>query len=94
MTLADATATLLCSTEFLRWSPPKEGLAVSETHYSPTELAKAWGVSAETIRTIFRAERGVLKIGAAGTKYRRPYITLRIPESVAQRVHDRLAGAV
>jgi hypothetical protein len=95
VTLADAIAALRRSTKFLQWSPPQEGLAVSETHYSPTQLAKAWGVSVETIRTIFRTEPGVLKIGKPATKYRRGYFTLRIPETVAERVHQKLsAGAV
>ena len=91
MTLADATAALRRSQMFLQWSQPQAGFE-AETHYSPAALAKLWGVSVETIRVLFRSERGVLKIGNTGTKYRRAYITLRIPESVAERVHERLAG--
>jgi hypothetical protein len=64
---------------------------IDEKHFSPAELAKAWGVSVETIRTIFRVEPGVLKIGTNATRHRRGYMTLRIPESVAQRVHRRLS---
>jgi hypothetical protein len=29
-------------------------LVVDEKHFSPSDLAKAWGVSAETIRQVFR----------------------------------------
>ena len=67
-------------------------LVVDEKHYSCTELAQAWGVSPQTIRELFRKEEGVLKIGSSGTRTRRAYKTLRIPESVAQRVHTRLGA--
>lgn len=61
-------------------------------HYTPHELAAAWGVSAQTIRELFRHEHGVLKIGSDGTKTRRAYKLLRIPASVAERVHNRLSA--
>jgi hypothetical protein len=57
-----------------------------EKHYSPAELAKAWSFSAEMIRQLFRDEPGVLKIGTVG------YITLRIPASVPERVHNSLSA--
>ena len=66
--------------------------AVEERHYSPQELATAWGVSVQTIRDVFRDEPGVLKLGSDGTRTRRRYKTLRIPESVAERVHTRLSA--
>lgn len=62
-----------------------------ERHYSPAELAKTWGVSVQTIRDIFKNESGVLKIGRDGTRHRRRYKTLRIPESIAEKVHGRLS---
>ena len=65
---------------------------VAEHHYAPSELAKAWGVSVETVRCIFRDEAGVLKIGRGTTKTKRGYFTLRIPESVAERVHRKMAA--
>ena len=65
---------------------------VEDKHYTPQELAEAWGVSAQTIREIFRHERGVLKIGSDGTRTRRAYKMLRIPKSVAERVHNRLSA--
>jgi hypothetical protein len=66
-------------------------LVVDEKHFTPAELAKAWGLSAETVRQIFRAEPGVLRIGSAN-KDAREYLTLRIPQSVAVRVHTRLSA--
>ena len=72
--------------------PADHNAPVSEKHFSPAELAKAWGVSVETIRSIFREEPGVLKLGKTGTKVRRGYFTLRIPQEVAERVHRRLSA--
>src|SRR5579859_4995536 len=54
----------------------KPEIGVSGHHYSPVELAEAWGVSVETVRSIFRGEPGVLKLGKNGTRYRRGYFTL------------------
>ena len=48
-----------------------------ERHFSPTELAAQWGVSTSYIRSRFRHEPGVVKLGKV----------LRIPESVALRVY-------
>jgi len=56
---------------------------VASKHFSPAELAEAWGVSVDTIRNIFRNEPGVLKIGDRESRFKRGYITLRIPEAVA-----------
>jgi len=67
-------------------------MLMAEKHYAPDELAELWGVSTETIRSIFRDEPGVLKIGSTGSRHRRGYITLRIPQEVAERVHRRLSA--
>jgi hypothetical protein len=67
-------------------------MIVDERHFSPSDLAKAWGVSAETIRLTFREEPGVLRLRQP-TKGKRPYVLLRIPHSVAERVHRRLSAA-
>jgi hypothetical protein len=64
----------------------------AERHYTPQELAQLWAVSIQTIREVFKNEEGVLKIGSDGTRTRRGYKTLRIPESVAERVHTRLSA--
>jgi hypothetical protein len=65
---------------------------VTDQHFTPQQLADAWGVSTETIRQIFREEEGVLKIGKPGTRVKRGYFTLRIPKEVAERVHRRLSA--
>ena len=66
-------------------------LVVDEKHYTPADLAAAWSFDVETIRNIFRDEPGVLKHGEKDAKHKRGYISLRIPESVAVRVHKRLS---
>lgn len=67
-------------------------LVTSERYFSPSELAEIWGVSVQTIRDLFREEEGVLKFGSNGTRTKRARKTLRIPESVADRVHARLSA--
>jgi len=69
----------------------KNCMVVEERHYTPTDLAKIWSVDVETIRNLFRNEPGVLKIGEKAPRHKRAYLTLRIPESVALRVHKRLS---
>lgn len=58
-----------------------------ERHYTAHEVAEIWQLSAKVIRSIFQDEPGVLKIGASGRRNKRDYVTIRIPESVMQRVH-------
>jgi hypothetical protein len=103
----DPVATLLQSEKFLNWKPSPaisrrpvhpdivihhERVASPrpdpmEEHLSPAQLAKVWGVDVETIRNIFRVEPGVVKIGEDAKRK-----TLRIPRSVAVRVHTRLCS--
>ena len=64
---------------------------VMERHYTVKEVAVLWRLSASSITRLFRDEPGVLKIGRGQPRRgRRSYTTLRIPESVVQRVHRRL----
>ena len=69
-----------------------------EQHFTPSELAKLWKLSDDTIRTIFRNEPGVVRLQGKESKNRgrvasrREYISLRIPRSVALRVWSRRAG--
>jgi hypothetical protein len=64
-----------------------------ERHYSPAELADAWGLSADMIRVLFEREPGVLIIGdEKGTRRKRRYRTIKIPQSVAVRVKNRLSS--
>lgn len=55
-------------------------------HYTPKEIAVAWGVHENTIRRLFADEVGVLKLSLK-KRGRREYVTLRIPPSVLQRVY-------
>jgi hypothetical protein len=65
---------------------------VIERHYSAAELAERWNLSLDTIRRIFQNEPGVVVLGDnSGKPGKRRYTTLRIPESVAARVHRRLS---
>lgn len=63
-----------------------------EQHFTPARLAKLWGTSSDTIRRIFEPEPGVLKIGDPKPRSGRKYVSLRIPESIALRVHNRLSS--
>jgi hypothetical protein len=62
-----------------------------EKHFKPREIAKAWNISETQVIRIFAAEPGVLKMGTRSPR-RRTRVSLRIPESVLRRVHDRMAG--
>jgi len=61
-----------------------------ETHYTPKQLAKLWGVSDDMVRDLFRYEVDVLRIDRPETRHKRGYSTMRIPESVAMRVYSKL----
>lgn len=69
-------------------------MSALEKHYSAIEIAGLWALSPETIRRLFEHEPGVLRISEPssrlGRKLKRSYHTLRIPESVVIRVHQRL----
>ncbi len=65
-------------------------LPASERHYTVAEIAAMWSLSKDAVRRMFQNEPGVLVLGDTSSRRRkRPYKTLRIPESVAQRVHER-----
>jgi hypothetical protein len=62
----------------------------AEQHYTPNELASLWQVDPKTVRRMFQDEPGVLRFGSQESRYKRGYISMRIPASVAARVHQRL----
>jgi hypothetical protein len=68
---------------------PSEGPigVVLEQHYSAPEIAKAWHLSENAVRDLFRDEPGVLRIVRPGRRNKREYTTYRVPLSVLQRVH-------
>lgn len=62
-----------------------------ERHFSPAEIAESWRLSVDCVRKIFENEPGVLVIGnPSPTRAKRSYTTLRIPQSVLDRVHRRM----
>ena len=62
----------------------------AERHYAPAEVAGLWHLNVETIRRMFQDEPGVVVFQGPVKKGRRPYKTIRIPQSVLERVHRRL----
>lgn len=64
----------------------------TERHYSVAEVAELWKLSKSKARKLFQNEPGVLALGEPRPKFgrRRGYVTLRIPQSVLDRVHRRL----
>ena len=71
-------------------SAPSSSPPAFEKHYTPKELAELWALDETTIRRIFQCEVGVLKIGKTNRRDgKRDYMSLRIPQSVALRVHQR-----
>lgn len=62
-----------------------------ERHFSPADLADRWSLSQDTIRRMFENEPGVLIFENSERSSSRRRRTLRIPESVAERVYCRLS---
>ena len=67
-------------------------MSALERHYSIKEVAEIWGLSAGAVRRIFQDRADVLRIGHGEKLKRRAYFTLRIPESVVEKVHAELRG--
>jgi hypothetical protein len=49
-----------------------------------------WNLGVDKVRELFRDEPDVLKIGQEEIRYKRGYVSLRIPESAIRRVHAKL----
>jgi hypothetical protein len=62
-----------------------------ERHFSIQEIAEAWGLCENSVRELFKAEPGVIRIERPRSRYKRTYTTLRIPASVVERVHRRMS---
>ena len=56
------------------------------------EVAELWNLSPDVVRKLFEREPGVLVLGDHGSRSKRRYTTLRIPQSVVERVHRRLCN--
>jgi hypothetical protein len=74
-------------------TPPSSAgpTAFIERHYTVAEIAALWNLSVDAVRKIFQTEPGVLALGDPETRHKRRYTTLRIPESMLERVHRRLS---
>jgi hypothetical protein len=70
----------------------QENVASAERHYAVIEVAEMWNLSPDKVRELFEHEPGVLVIGDRNPRHKRRYFTLRIPQTVLQRVHNRLAA--
>jgi hypothetical protein len=65
--------------------------AFAQRHYSIAEIAELWNLSPDAVRKLFQNEPGVLVLGDQESRHKRRYTTLRIPESVVERVHRKLS---
>ena len=65
-------------------------MSAFEKHYTPKELAELWGLSQGSIRALFRDRSDVIRLSRPESRFKRGYESLRIPESVAARVHAEL----
>lgn len=64
-----------------------------EKHYTVFEVAERWSLSHMTVRRLFENEPGVLVFGSDETRWGRKRKTMRIPESVVSRVHQKRSAA-
>jgi hypothetical protein len=72
-------------------APPVDLRRVAlERHFTPSELGKLWHLSPRFVRELFQDVPGVMKIDRPERMHKRGYTTLRVPESVALRLHARL----
>ena len=60
-----------------------------QRHFSVAEVAVLWKLSEDAIRRLFAKEPGVVIFGTALRGSKRRYSTMRIPESVLQRVYKQ-----
>jgi hypothetical protein len=65
----------------------------AEAHYTVEQVAKLWNLSRDSVRRLFLQEKDVLRIARPGNRYKRSYVTLRISESVLNRVYQRMCGS-
>ncbi len=82
LTLPDRQAEM-CERRGVR-SPLATGEGFTQPHFTPSELAEMWGMHPSTVRRLFEAVPGVLKLSVSGSRGSRRYVSLRIPESVAE----------
>lgn len=61
-----------------------------EHMYTPKEIAERLNFSDRTVRDLFREEEGVILLRNPAKPRKKAYSTMRIPESVFQRVIRRM----
>lgn len=70
--------------------PPRVGREF-ERHFTVKQVSEVWALSEKVVRGLFKDEPDVVVIGnTTSSRYRREYKTIRIPESVLARVHQKL----
>jgi hypothetical protein len=63
-----------------------------QRHYTVAQVAEMWNLSEDAVRRLFCNEPGVLALGDSSVgRRKRRYVTLRIPQSVIDRVHRILS---
>lgn len=72
-------------------TPKCDASRLAERHYTVAEVAEMWSLSPGAVRKLFQQEPGVLAIGEPRPKFgrRRGKVTLRIPQTVLERVYRR-----
>ena len=69
-------------------------MAVEERFYTPAEIGELWKLSPDKVRRLFDGEPGVLVFENKSAFSKRRYRTLRIPQSVFERVSRRLTNTI
>jgi len=72
---------------------PAINVTALERHYTVAQVAELWNWSEKRVREVFRDEPGVLQTQLRTLRPRkiRQNVSLRIPESVLLRVHERMS---
>ena len=65
-------------------------MSAFERHYTVAEVSELWALSTDTVRKIFRDRTGVLMVDHKETMKKRGYRSIRIPESLMQKVYFQL----
>ena len=63
-----------------------------EQHYMLPELAKRWGISYKTALAWFGDRPDVIRFGSEHRASKRRHVSVRVPESVAQKVYEEHLG--
>lgn len=88
------TVPLVLWYHYYPWVVPKmtEPSKATERHYRIPEIATMWNLSEDSVRALFRGEPGVLTIIRPANRAKRQYVSVRVPQSVLERVHRRLSA--